>query len=64
VEEWGYVCSLLETKVTVAEGGTCVGRMGPGRLVVTGLPKSWKSREFAGYCEIQEDQRDTQVVMA
>ena len=30
----------LDNKVTVAEGRTCVGRMGLERLVVTGLPKS------------------------
>ena len=44
----------LDNEVTVAEGGTCVGRTGPERLVVTGLPKSWEFREFAGYSEIQE----------
>jgi len=42
----------LDNKVTVVEGGTYVGRMGLRRLVVIGLQKSWKSREFAGYWEI------------
>ena len=44
----------LDNEVTIAEGGTCVGRAGLERLVVTGLLKSWEFREFAGYSEIQE----------